>query len=106
MPEEVKIREVIKDYIQRMIKSHTTREGVTTDRHIDCPKCGGHRTIFWSGGRRGYWNKCWKCGFKFEFPETLTVPGPDELEEILEIKDKERRINDVVRAIQELGINI
>ena len=104
MPNEGKIRKVIKEYFERIIKSHTTREGVTTDKHIDCPKCGCNRAIFWSGGLRGYWNKCWKCGF--EFPKELTPSGPEELEEVLEAIDKERRANEIIGKIKELGITI
>ncbi len=104
MPKEEKVKKVIKEYFERIIKSHITREGVTTDKNIDCPNCGCSRAIFWSGGQRGYWNKCHQCGFNF--PKELTPSGPEELEEILEIKDKERRRNEVVRTIQELGIHI
>ncbi len=106
MSNEGKIKKVIKEYFERMIKSHTTREGVTTDRNIDCPNpiCRCTRAIFWSGGLRGYWNKCHRCGFNF--PKELTPPGPEELEEVFEARDKERRTNEIIGKIKELGITI
>jgi hypothetical protein len=101
---EEKIKQVIKEYLERMIKSHRTRQGVTTDRHIDCPKCKTYRSIFWSGGRRGYWGKCCSCGF--EFPKELSPPGPEEIEEFLERKDEEERMNEIAEMIKALGIKI
>lgn len=104
MCDEGKMRNVIKDYIERMIKAHKTLESTTTDRQIDCPKCGTYRAFAWRGGRKGYWGKCYSCGF--EFPVSLTPPSPEELEEIFAMKDKERRTNEVIRLIQELDLSI
>lgn len=104
MPKEEKVKKVIKEYFERIIKSHITREGATTDRNIDCPNCGCSRAIFWSGGLRGYWNKCHRC--EFNFPKELTPPGPEELEEVFKARDKKRRANEIIGKIKELGITI
>ena len=97
-----KIRLVVKEYIERVLKNCETLQGCTTDYNIDCPKCGGHRTIFWSGGRRGYWNACWKC--RFRFSKDLIPPSPEELKELCKTRQKERRMRELTEFIKGLGI--
>jgi hypothetical protein len=104
MCDEGKMKNVIKDYLERMVKAHKTLESTSTDRNIDCPKCKTYRAFAWRGGQKGYWGNCYSCGFKF--PENLAPPSPIELEEIFAMKDKERRMNEVIGLIQELGLSI
>jgi len=105
MPKESKPQEVVvKEYVERIIKSHKTLTGITTDKHIDCPKCGQYRTIIWTGRRKGYWQSCSSCGFVF--PEGSAPPGPEEVEEFLRKNDEEKRIKTIAQVIQGLDINI
>ncbi len=75
-----------------MMKKHETLTGVNTDAQIDCPKCGGCRSIVWSGSWR-----CVNVGCGFEF-ELHNLPSPFELDEYLEQKKKDARIT-VLREI-------
>ena len=99
---EEKIKLVIREYIERVLKNCETLQGCTTDDNIDCPKCGAHRGIIWNGHR---WACQWsKCGF--QLPENLAPPGPEELEEIYRIKQKEKRIREVTEFLKGLGIDL
>jgi hypothetical protein len=99
---EEKIKQVIKEYVERVLNNLKTLRGCTSDYQIDCPKCGGHRSIVWN---KSYW----ACGWfdcKFHFPENLTPPSPRELEEIYEAKQKEKRRREITNFLKELGINL
>ena len=100
-PEMVeKIRLVITEYVKRVLKSCETLQGCATDYYIDCPKCGGHRSITWN---RNYWACGWfGCGFRF--PENLTPPSPEELKELCKTRQEERRIRELTEFIKGLGI--
>jgi len=99
---EEKIKQVITEYIKRVLKNCETLQGCTSDYNIDCPKCGGHRSLTWN---KNYWACGWlKCGF--HFPENLTPPSPEELEEIYKAKQRERRVRKVTEFIRELGIDL
>ena len=99
---EEKIKLVITEYIKRVLKNCETLQGCTSDYHIDCPKCGGHRSITW---RFRDWACHWsKCGFRF--PENLTPPSPEELEEIYKEKQRERRTREITEFLKGLGIDL
>ena len=99
---EGKIKLVITEYVKRVLKSCETLQGCATDYYIDCPKCGGHRSITWN---RNYWACGWfGCGFRF--PENLTPPSPEELEEFYRIKQKEKRKREVTEFLKGLGIDL
>jgi hypothetical protein len=99
---EGKIKLVITEYIKRVLKNCETLNGCTTDDHIDCPKCGAHRSIIWNGYS---WACQWsKCGF--QFPENLMPPSPEELEEIYKARQKERRIREIMEFMRKLDIDL
>jgi hypothetical protein len=53
---EEKIKQVITDYIKRVLKICETSQGSTSDYNIDCPKCQKYRSITWNGNY-------WACGW-------------------------------------------
>jgi DNA-directed RNA polymerase subunit F len=44
------------------------------------------------------------CGF--HFPENLMPPSPEELKEIYETKQNERRMSEITEFIRKLGIDL
>lgn len=75
---------VIEDYIKRMVKNCKTKKGVSTDKQIDCPKCGIRRGMEF----RGLIWKCLVVQCKYKFPKKITPPSPDEIEEIMKLKGR------------------
>lgn len=98
---EEKIKQVITEYIKRVLKNCETLNGCTTDDHIDCPKCEAHLSIIWNGNS---WACQWSCGF--QFPENLMPPSPEELEEIYKARQKERRVREITEFVRKLGIDL
>ena len=75
LPIEQRIKRVVKEYMQRILKLVETCKVAITDDQIDCPKCGRYRCIEL---RPNGWMCIWKDCY-FTFPKELTPPSPDEL---------------------------
>lgn len=72
---EEEIKEVVKEYIERMFKLFETNTGTSTDMQIDCPRCGSYRGIeFNEKGWICLWRSC-----QFRFSKELMPPTPGEL---------------------------
>lgn len=84
--DDTKIKRVIKEYIKRMAENYKTKKGVSTDKQIDCPKCGLHRGMEFMK-ISGIW-RCLSVDCDYKFPSEITPPNPFEFDEIMKLKER------------------
>lgn len=90
--EEEKIRRVLTEWLERMLRNFRTLRGCSTDAHIDCPGCANLRAISY---QHGGWSCLYRCGF--EFPKHIMPPSPEELEREWKRRREESRVNQLER---------
>ncbi len=86
-----KVKRVVREYVSRAQSLSEALHGGSDDSQIDCPKCGGFRSIVWDGGWECRSGK--QCGF--EFSQRFIPPAPEELKEFFEEERRARKRQEI-----------
>lgn len=78
-----KLDKAIREYLERMIKIHETKQGISTDDQIDCPQCGRLRAIVF---RDGDWYCLWE-GCKYNLPQESCPIGLNGFKEMIRLNN-------------------
>jgi len=92
IPDEKKIKKIIKDWILKLGKIHEQGYSIDGDYQMKCPSCGHDTIVFHSSKMLWY---CINPVCQYVFPEHLTPPTIKRLEDYfkrIEIEKAEQKI--------------